>query len=75
MGHANFPNPHYSITHLFEPSTESFSSGPIRNGLMLAQGVFLPEKVHECFAEDELLRIYLDKTYEVHHEILEHCEA
>ena len=71
MGQAQFPSPTFSITHLFEPSAEQFSSDPIKGGIMMAQGVFLPSDVNEIFAQDDLLRIYLDKTFPDHINALE----
>ena len=59
------------MTHLFEPSAEQFSSDPIKNGIMMVQGVFLPTDVSEIFAQDDLLRIYLDKTFVDHINALE----
>ena len=75
MGHAQFPAPMFSMTHLFEPSTEHFSSNTIKGGLMMAQGVFLPDNIDEIFAEDDLLRVYLDKTFGVHYNMLELCDV
>ena len=56
---------------LFEPSAEQFSSDPIKDWIMMAQGVFLPSDVNEIFAQDDLLRIYLDKTFPDHINALE----
>ena len=75
MGQAQFPSPIYSISHLFEPSAEQFSSEPIKDGIMIAQGVFLPSDVNEIFAQDELLRVYLDKTFHDHINALEQSDC
>ena len=53
------------MTHLFEPSNNSYSSEALSEPA-IAQGVFLPQSISEHICEDSDFRIYLERTMEHH---------
>lgn len=65
MGMDMYPDPMFSIAHLFVPSNNGYSSVAIDGGAAIAQGVFIPDSVHDLFHEDEISRIYLDESFKL----------
>ena len=64
-GQDQFPHPLFSVTHLFEPSNNSYSSEALSEPA-IAQGVFLPQSISDHICEDRDFRIYLNRTMEHH---------
>ena len=64
MGMDQYPNPYFSITNLFEPTSDSYSSTAI-DGPCIAQGIFLTQDYKKLFMEDEVLRIYIEKSFKL----------
>lgn len=57
-----YPNPMFSISHLFEPTSSTYSSQALSEPV-IAQGIFIAEDFSSLIANDDVLRIYLDKTF------------
>lgn len=71
MGMDEYPSPYFSFSHLFEPSSESYSSVSLTSAAIV-QGVLIPQELTDLLQEDDILRYYLDKTFEVHHRVQEY---